>query len=159
MGAIPLAQERRQGAHAARCTDSISTSAYVTEGQVHDVKLLGQLLPDLGAFYLLDRGYLDFARPCVFTQALAFFVTRAQENTQFNRRESRPIDKAARLISGQMISLTGPKTAQCYPVPLRLIFLTNNFHLPALTIAQRCRARWHVELFYRWIKQNPRINA
>jgi hypothetical protein len=150
---------------------SIPSSVYVTGGQVHDVNLLDELLPEPGAFYLLDRGYLDFARLYVFTQAFAFFVTRAKHNTQFYRRLSRPIDRATGLRSDQTILLTGPKTARLYPDPLRrihyfdaennlrLIFLTNNFLLPALTIAQLYRARWQVELFFRWIKQHLRIKA
>ncbi len=150
---------------------SIPTSVYVTGGQVHDVNLLDQLLPQPGAFYLLDRGYLDFARLYVFTQACAFFITRAKRNTQFYRRHSRGVDRSTGLRSDQTILLTGPKTAEHYPDPLRrihyfdaeknsrLIFLTNNFLLPPLTIAQLYRARWQVELFFRWIKQHLRIKA
>jgi len=149
----------------------IPTSVYVTDGQVHDVNLLDELLPEAGAFYLLDRGYLDFARLYVFTQAFAFFITRAKQNTQFYRRLSHPIDRATGLRSDQTILLTGSKTAWLYPAPLRrihyfdaeknlrLIFLTNNFLLPALTIAQLYRARWQVELFFRWIKQHLRLKA
>lgn len=150
---------------------AIPASVYVTGGQVHDVNLLDELLPEPGAFYLLDRGYLDFARLYVFTQAFAFFVTRAKHNTQFCRRLSHPVDRATGLRSDQTILLTGPKTARLYPDPLRrihyfdaeknvrLIFLTNNFLLPALTIAQLYRARWQVELFFRWIKQHLRLKA
>jgi hypothetical protein len=150
---------------------SIPTSVYVTGGQVHDVNLLDQLLPQPGAFYLLDRGYLDFARLYVFTQACAFFITRVKRNTQFSRRHSRGVDRSTGLRSDQTILLTGPKTAEHYPDPLRrihyfdaernarLIFLTNNFLLPPLTIAQLYRARWQVELFFRWIKQHLRIKA
>jgi transposase len=149
----------------------IPTSVYVTGGQVHDVNLLDELLPEAGAFYLLDRGYLDFARLYVFTRAFAFFITRAKQNTQFYRRLAHPIDRATGLRSDQTILLTGPKTARLYPAPLRrihyfdaeknlrLIFLTNNFLLPALTIAQLYRARWQVELFFRWIKQHLRLKA
>jgi transposase len=149
----------------------IPTSVYVTGGQVHDVNLLDELLPEPGAFYLLDRGYLDFERLYVFAQACAFFVTRAKKNTQFYRRAGRPVDLSTGLRSDQTIRLTGPKTSHLYPDPLRrihyfdaeknlrLIFLTNNFRLPALTIAQLYRARWQVELFFRWIKQHLRIKA
>jgi transposase len=150
---------------------SIPTSVYVTGGQVHDVNLLDQLLPEPGAFYLLDRGYLDFARLYLFTQACAYFITRAKHNTQFYRRAGRPVDRSTGLRSDQTIGLTGPKTARLYPAPLRrihcidaekdldLIFLTNNFLLPALTIAQLYRARWRVELFFRWIKQHLHLKA
>ena len=150
---------------------SIPTSVYVTTGHVHDVNLLDELLPEPGAFYLVDRGYLDFARFYVFTQACAFFVTRAKQNMQFYRRDHRPIDRSTGLRSDQTIRLTGPKSARLYPDPLRrihyfdaekdsrLIFLTNNFLLPALTITQLYRARWQVELFFRWIKQHLRIKA
>lgn len=150
---------------------SIPTSVYVTGGQVHDVNLLDELLLEAGAFYLLDRAYLDFARLYLFTQACAFFITRTKRNTRFYRRGSHPVDKSTGLRSDQTIVLTGPKTSQWYPDPLRrvgyfdternlrLTFLTNNFLLPALTIAQLYRARWQVELFFRWIKQHLRIKA
>lgn len=150
---------------------AIPTSVYVTGGQVHDVHLLDQLLLEAGAFYLLDRAYVDFQRLYEFTQACAFFVTRAEQNTRFARRRSHPVDRSTGLRSDQTILLTGPKTAKLYPDPLRrvhyfdvtqdlrLIFLTNNFLLPALTIAQLYRARWQVELFFRWIKQHLRIKA
>ena len=150
---------------------SIPTNVYVTGGQVHDVNILDELLPEAGAFYLLDRGYVDFARLYVLTQACAFFITRAKKNMQFYRRSSRSVTHSAGLRSDQIILLTGVRTAQRYPDPLRrihyvdaekdlrLIFLTNNFLLPALTIAQLYRARWQVELFFRWIKQHLRIKA
>src|SRR6202158_4676709 len=150
---------------------SIPTNVYVTGGQVHDVNILDQLLPEAGAFYLLDRGYVDFARLYVLAQACAFFVTRAKKNMQFYRRNSRPVERSAGLRSDQTILLTGMRTAQRYPDPLRrihyfdaekdsrLTFLTNNFLLPALTIAQLYRARWRVELFFRWIKQHLRLKA
>jgi len=150
---------------------SVPTSVYVTGGQVHDVNLLDELLLEAGAFYLLDRGYVDFARLYVFTQACAFFVTRAKKNMQFYRRSSHQVERFTGLRSDQTILLTGVRTAQRYPDPLRrihyfdaekdlrLIFLTNNFLLPALTIAQLYRARWKVELFFRWIKQHLRIKA
>ncbi len=150
---------------------SIPTSVYVTGGQVHDVNLLDELLLEAGAFYLLDRGYVDFARLYTFTQACAFFVTRAKKNTQFYRRSSRPVERSTGVRCDQTILLTGIRTAQRYPDPLRrigyfdaekdlrLTFLTNNFLLPALTLAQLYRARWQVELFFRWIKQHLRIKA
>lgn len=150
---------------------SIPINVYVTGGQVHDVNLLDQLLLEPGAFYLLDRGYLDFARLYRLTQAGAFFVTRTKANTQFYRRRSHPVHKPSGMRSDQTIVLTGPRSSRLYPVPLRrvhyfdaeknlrLIFLTNNFLLPALIIAQLYRARWQVELFFRWIKQHLRIKA
>jgi len=150
---------------------SIPTNVYVTGGQVHDVNLLDELLLEAGAFYLLDRGYVDFARLYVFTQACAFFITRAKKNTQIYRRYSRPVERSTGLRCDQTILLTGVRTAQRYPDPLRrihyfdaekdmrLIFLTNNFLLPALTIARLYRARWQVELFFRWIKQHLRIKT
>jgi len=150
---------------------SIPINVYVTGGQVHDINLLDQLLPEAGTFYLLDRGYIDFARLYVFTQACAFFVTRAKENMQFYRRQSSPVDRSTGLRSDQKIRLTGPKTSRLYPELLRrihyvdpgrdlpLIFLTNNFLLPALIITQLYRSRWQVELFFRWIKQHLRIKA
>ena len=150
---------------------SIPTNVYVTSGAVHDVNLLDQLLPEAGAFYLLDRGYLDFRRLYLLTQGCAFFITRAKQNTQFWRRQWRPVRRSTGLQSDQTIQLTGPKTARLYPDPLRrihyfdaekdlrLVFLTNNFLLPALTIAQLYRARWRVELFFRWIKQHLHIKS
>ena len=150
---------------------SIPTSVYVTGGQVHDVNLLDELLLEAGAFYLLDRGYVDFARLYGFTQACAFFVTRAKKNLQFYRRASRAVERSSGVRCDQTILLTGVRTAQRYPDPLRrihyfdaerdsrLTFLTNNFLLPALTIAQLYRTRWQVELFFRWIKQHLRIKA
>ncbi len=150
---------------------SIPTSVYVTGGQVHDVNLLDELLLEAGAFYLLDRGYVDFARLYGFTQACAFFITRAKKNLQFYRRASRPVERSTGVRCDQTILLTGVRTAQRYPDPLRrigyfdtekdsrLTFLTNNFLLPPLTIAQLYRARWQVELFFRWIKQHLRIKA
>src|SRR6266853_1999061 len=149
----------------------IPTNVYVTGGQVHDVNILDRLLPEAGAFYLLDRGYVDFARRYLFTQACAFFITRARKDMQFYRRNSRPVERSAGVRSDQTILLTGIRTAERYPSALRrihyfdaekdlrLIFLTNNFLLPALTIADLYRARWRVELFFRWIKQRLHINS
>ena len=150
---------------------SIPTNVYVTGGQVNDVNILDQLLLEAGSFYLLDRGYMDFARLYIFTQACAFFITRARKDLQFYRRYSRPVERSAGLRCDQTILLTGVRTAKRYPDPLRrihyfdvekdlrLTFLTNNFLLSALTIAQLYRARWQVELFFRWIKQHLRIKA
>jgi hypothetical protein len=149
---------------------SIPTSVYVTGGQVHDVNLLDELSLEAGAFYLLDRGYMDFARLYTFTQACAFFVTRAKKNLQFYRRCSRPVEPSTGVQSDQTIVLTGVRTALYYPDPLRriryfdsekdlrLTFLSNNFLLPALIIAQLYRARWQVELFFRWTSALARID-
>jgi hypothetical protein len=124
-----------------------------------------------GAYYVLDRGYLDFARLFRWQQAAAFFVTRAKANLQCARRDSYPVDKTTGLRCDQTVLLTGPKSATLYPLPLRrvrftdpetgqrLVFLTNDFTLPALTIAQLYKARWQVELFVKWIKQHLRIKA
>jgi len=150
---------------------SIPTSVYVTGGQVHDINLLDQLVLEVGAFYLMDRGYVDFARLHLFTQASAFFITRAKKNLQFHLRTSRPVDRSTGLRCDQTIRLTGIRTAQRYPDLLRrvvyfdaekasrLVFLSNNFLLLPLTIAQLYRARWQVELFFRWIKQHLHIKA
>jgi len=150
---------------------SIPTNVYVTGGQVHDVNLLDQLVLEPGAFYLMDRGYVDFARLYLFTQACAFFITRAKRNMQFYLRTSRSVDRSTGLRCDQTIRLTGIRTAQRYPDALRrivyfdaekesrLTFLTNNFLLLPLTIAQLYRVRWQVELFFRWIKQHLHIKA
>jgi len=150
---------------------SIPANVFVTGGQVHDVHLMDALVPEPGAFYLFDRGYLDFARLYALAQACAFFITRAKENTQFYTRRFHPVDKSTGLRSDATIRLTGPKTSRLYPDLLRrihyfdpekesrLIFLTNNFPLPALVIAQLYRSRWQVELFFRWIKQHLRIKT
>jgi len=143
----------------------------VTSGRVSDVRLLDQLVLEAGAFYLLDRGYVDYRRLYLITQALAFFVTRAEHNTRYRRCSQRWVDHSTGLRSDQTIRLTGPKSSRRYPAPLRrihyfdaekdlrLIFLTNNFQLQALIIAQLYRARWQIELFCRWIKQHLRIRS
>jgi transposase len=150
---------------------NIPEVVYLSDGTLHDVKALDVLVPLPGAYYVLDRGYLDFGRLFRFQALGAFFVTRAKTNLQFVRRYSHPVDKATGLQCDQTIALTGPKTATLYPLPLRrirytdpdtgkrLVFLTNDFTLPALTIAQLYKARWQVELFFKWIKQHLRIKA
>jgi hypothetical protein len=150
---------------------SIPEVIYISDGKRSDVTSLDVLLPEPGAYYVLDRGYLDFARRYRFQQAGAFFVTRAKTNLQYTRRYSHPVDKTTGIRCDQTIVLTGPKTAHLYPLPLRrirytdpdtgkrLVFLTNDFTLPALTIAQLYKARWQVELFFKWIKQHLRIKA
>ena len=144
---------------------------HITDGKVSDVSVLDLLLPESGAFYLLDRAYLHFQRLYSLHQAHAFFVTRAVANTKFRRLYSRPVDKTTGLICDQTIVLDGKYTGSTYPEKLRrikfrdpntnkpLVFLTNHFALPALSIAELYRCRWQVELFFKWIKQHLRIKA
>ena len=143
----------------------------VSCGKTHDVTVLDHLPIEPGAFYVMDRGYVDFERLYRFEKGAAFFVTRAKRGLDYTRRQRRPIDKATGLRSDQTIALAGPKTSRLYPEALRrisyydtehsrrLVFLTNNFELPALTIAQLYKFRWRVELFFKWIKQNLRIKT
>jgi len=150
---------------------NIPTFIHVSAGKTHEVNILDQLLIEPGAFYVMDKGYLDFARLCRLDRQAAFFVIRAKANQVYLRRESRPVDKSLGLRSDQTILLTGPLVSQKYPEALRrvsfyhlehrrkLVFLTNNFALPALTIAQLYRCRWQIELFFKWIKQHLRIKA
>jgi hypothetical protein len=150
---------------------SIPCFIRISTGQVHDVRVLDELVIEPGAFYVMDRGYIDFTRLYRFDQHKAFFLTRAKRNMDFTRQSSTPVDKSTGLRSDQIIRLRGPKTSQDYPVALRrisfyddehktrFVFVTNNLMLPALTIAQLYKARWRVELFFKWIKQNLRIKA
>jgi len=150
---------------------SIPEFVHITHGKTHDVTVLDLLVPQPGAYYVMDRGYIDFARLYVLHQSKAYFVTRALSRQQFRRRYSRPVDKTSGLRCDQTIVLTGPKSRLRYPQPLRrirycdadydapLIFLTNDFDLPAITIAQLYKARWQIELFFKWIKQHLRIKA
>lgn len=143
----------------------------ITEGKVHDVNVLDDLIAEPGSFYIVDRGYLDFERLYRLHQALAFFVIRSKSNLQFRRLYSHTIDKSAGILSDQTVVLTTFYAAKSYPEKLRriryfdrennkrLCFLTNNFLLPALTIAQLYKCRWQVELFFKWIKQHLRIKA
>src|ERR1700676_3802534 len=143
----------------------------ITDGRVHDVNILDQLLPEAGAFYVMDRGYLDFQRLARLDDAGSFFVTRAKSNLKARRRYSRPVDRSTGLVCDQTIVLTGFYTRQGFDRPLRrvkfndpetgkrLVFLTNNFVLPALTIAKLYKYRWQVELFFKWIKQHLRIKT
>jgi hypothetical protein len=143
----------------------------ITHGKIHDVKILDLLVPEAGSFYIMDRGYLDFARLYALHQASAFFIIRAKSNLQFQRLYSHPVDKSTGLQCDQTIMLTGFYPTQDYPDKLRriryfdrktkkkLAFLSNNFTLPALTIAQLYKCRWRVELFFKWIKQHLRIKA
>lgn len=143
----------------------------ISDGKVHDVTVLDHLPIEPGAFYVMDRGYVDFQRLYRFTQGAAFFVTRAKRNLDCTRRARREVDKATGLRSDQTIVLAGPKSSRLYSDPLRrvafydsqterrFVFLTNNFALPALTIARLYQCRWQVELFFKWIKQHLRIKA
>jgi hypothetical protein len=143
----------------------------ITQGKKHDVNIIDELILESGAFYIMDRAYIDFVRLYVIHQSSAFYVTRAKRNLCFQRRYSYPVDKTIGLRSDQLIILTREDTATDYPEPLRriryydaekdknLIFLTNNFSLPALTICQLYKSRWQVELFFKWIKQHLRIKA
>jgi hypothetical protein len=148
---------------------SIPTVVIITHGKVHEVNILDQLCFEAGAFYVMDRGYLDFARLYKLHLASAFFVTRARKRFDFQRVYSQPVDRATGVICDQIVTLVNPVPRQGYPEKLRriryvdaqtnqrLVFLTNNFSLPPLTIAQLYRSRWQVELFFKWIKQHLRI--
>ncbi|OGW80815.1 MAG: transposase [Omnitrophica bacterium GWA2_52_8] len=143
----------------------------ITDGKVHDVNILDILATEPGSFYVMDRGYLDFQRLYTLRQTAAFFVIRAKSNMQSKRLYSHPVNKSTGLQCDQTILLTGHYTAKDYPDKLRrvryydsetdkrLVFLTNNFSLPALTIARLYKSRWQVELFFKWIKQHLRIKA
>lgn len=150
---------------------NIPCFVHVSHGKTPDVTVLDQLPIEPAAFYVMDRGFVDFARLHRFTAAAAFFVTRGKRNLDCTRRARRPVDRATGLRSDQTIVLAGPKSSRLYPDPLRrvafydeenqrrLVFLTNNFALPALTIARLYKCRWQVELFFKWIKQHLRIKA
>lgn len=148
---------------------AIPTFIHISDGKLHDVNVLDLLSPEPGAFYVMDRGYLDFERLYTLHQAGSFFVTRAKSNSRFRRLVSQPVDRSTGLICDQLVELTVFYSHQGYPERLRrirfkdpetaktLVFLTNNFALPALTIGALYKSRWHVELFFRWIKQHLRI--
>ena len=150
---------------------NIPTVLFVTPGSVHDVNLLDALVVEAGAIYIVDRGYLDFARLYRLHQALGFFVTRAKRNFRFRYLDSQPVDRTTGVYSDQLVRLAGFYSHQGYPERLRrirffdaekrkwLVFLTNHFALPAPTIAQLYKCRWQVELFFKWIKQHLRIKA
>ena len=147
------------------------TVVIVTTGRVHDVNILDQLAFEPGSFYIFDRGYLDFTRLHRLHLSGAFFVTRAKKNFRFARRYSQPVDKSTGLLLDQTVVLVGFYTFRSYPTVLRriayrdpltgkkLVFLTNNFTVPALTVAHLYRSRWQIELFFKWIKQHLRIKA
>jgi hypothetical protein len=150
---------------------SIPTFICITEGKLHDVHFLDELILEAGAFYVMDRGYLDYGRLYRFVLENAFFVTRAKSNLDCRWAASRTVDRTTGLRADQTVYLQGKQAALDYPGPLRrvsyydletkkhLVFLTNNFDLPALTITLIYKRRWQIELFFKWIKQNLRIKA
>ena len=150
---------------------SIPCFIRITDGKVHDVNILDELVLEPGSFYIMDRGYIDFARLYTFTQNLCFFVTRAKCNLDYRRLYYRKVDKTTGLRCDQTIVLKGYETSKDYPAVLRrisyfdsetdkrLVFLTNNFTLAALTIVQLYKCRWRIEIFFKWIKQYLRIKT
>ena len=149
---------------------NIPSFIHISDGKLHDVNVLDELLPEPGAFYVMDRGYLDFERLHKLHEAGAFFVTRAKSNLKATRRYSRRVDRSTGLICDQTITLTVFYSKTGYPEALRrirfktdegktLVFLTNNFALPVFTITELYRCRWQVELFFKWIKQHLRIKS
>src|SRR5271169_1020428 len=150
---------------------NIPTFIRITDGKVHDVKILDEIMPEAGAFYVMDRGYIDFERLFIFTISSAFFVVRTKSNVLLQRRYSHKVDKSTGVRSDHTVILTRFESASVYPDALRRVsyldeetkkrfkFLTNNFTLPAHTIAQIYKSRWAVELFFKWIKQHLRIKA
>jgi hypothetical protein len=150
---------------------NIPSFLHITEAATHDVHVLDVLIPESGALYVLDRGYVDFARLYLFTRCAAHFVLRAKRNLKFRRRYSHQVDRSTGVFCDQTILLTVPRSAELYPNPLRRVrfhdpedgkqitLLSNHFDLPALTIAELYRCRWQVELFFKWIKQHLRIKS
>jgi hypothetical protein len=150
---------------------SIPTFIRITEGRIHDVNVLDEIVPEAGSFYIMDRGYVDFERLYVLTPCSAFFVVRSKENILLQRRYSHAVDEASDVRSDQTVMLATKGSAKAYPAPLRrvhyfdrkndkhLIFLANNFALSALTIARVYKARWTVELFFKFIKQHLKIKS
>lgn len=150
---------------------SIPTFIRITEGKTHDVNVLDEFIPEAGSFYVMDRGYIDFERLFRFTLCSAFFVVRSKENILLQRRYSHPVDRSSGVRSDQTVILTAIESAKVYPDALRRVtyfdlenerrlkFLTNNFSLPALTIANIYKSRWMVELFFKFIKQHLRIKS
>jgi IS4 transposase len=150
---------------------NIPTFIGITEGNVHDVNMLDEIAPEAGAFYVMDRGYIDFGRLYVFTLSAAFFVVRTKENVVLQRRYSREVDKSTGVRSDHTVIFDDDSFRHGYPDSMRQVSyldletnqrfkcLTNNFVLPALTIAQIYKSRWQVELFFKWIKQHVRIKA
>lgn len=150
---------------------NIPTFIHISDGKLHDVNVLDVLLPEPGAYYVMDRGYLDYERLYNLNQSASFFVIRAKSNFQFRRLYSLPVDKATGLKCDQKVVLSGFYSSKDYPDKLRrikyydadtdrtFVFLTNNFTLPALTVTLLYKSRWQIELFFKWIKQNLRIKS
>jgi len=150
---------------------NIPTFIGITDGKVSDVTMLDEILPEAGAFYVMDRGYVDFGRLYAFTLSAAFFVTRTKKNVLLRRRYSHEVDRSTGVHSDHTVVLTAIQSIKAYPDTLRRVtyvdpethkrfrFFTNNFALPALTIAKIYKSRWQVELFFKWIKQHLRIKA
>jgi len=150
---------------------NIPSFIHISDGKMHEVNILDQMVPEAGAFYIMDRGYLDFERLYRLHLASAFFVTRGKSNLRVQRRYSHPVDRSTGLICDQTVLLTGFYSQQNFEAPFRrirfkdpetaktLVFLTNNFALDAITITELYRCRWQVELFFKWIKQHLRIKA
>lgn len=149
---------------------NIPSFIHISDGKWHEVNILDLLIPEAGAFYVMDRGYIDFEQLHRFHQSGSFFVIRGKSHLCFKRQYSRPSDRTAGIICDQLGTLTGFHSKQDYPTPLRririkdsdgktLVFLTNHLELPAQTIADLYRCRWQIELFFKWIKQHLRIKA
>jgi hypothetical protein len=149
---------------------NIPSFIHISDGKLHDVNILDQIIPEAGAFYIMDRGYLDFARLHRLHQAGSFFVTRAKANLRFTRRYSLPTDRSSGIICDQLGTLAGFYSQQHFPTTIRrisikdaegkrLVFLTNHLDLPAQSIADLYRCRWQIELFFKWIKQHLRIKS
>lgn len=150
---------------------NIPSFVWITHGKVHDVNILDELIPEPGAIYVMDRGYIDFSRLYTLNLSQATFITRAKSNFQFRRLYSHPVDKSTGLRCDQTVVLSSFYPSKDYPGKMRrikfydseqeknLVFLTNNFVLPALTVSQLFKCRWQVEIFFKWIKQNLRIKA
>jgi hypothetical protein len=150
---------------------NIPSFIFISDGKMHDVNILDDLLPEAGAFYIMDRGYLDFERLARLDDAGSFFVTRGKSNLKAKRRYSHPVDRSSGLVCDQTVILTGFYSRQGFDRPLRrikfndpetdkrLVFLTNNFAQPALTITKLYKCRWQIELFFKWIKQHLRIKV
>ena len=150
---------------------SIPTVISITDGKVHEINMLDRLISEIGAIYIMDRGYLDFERLFMLNQTPAFFIVRSKTNTRLRRLYSLPVDKSCGLRCDQIVIPVGFYAKKAYPAKLRrikyfdnqhkknLVFLTNHFTLPALTVADLYRCRWQIELFFKWIKQHLRIKA
>ena len=146
-------------------------NSHITDGKVHDVNILDEILPEAGSIYVMDRAYLDFERLFFLNECSSYFIVRSKSNTQYRRVYSNPVDKTTGLRCDQTIVVTGTKTKDLYPDKLRrikfydktnekyLTFITNNFSLPALLIADLYKSRWQIELFFKWIKQHLKIKS